>query len=266
MDGCGAGVYWILERRAARSVAAPASEVPWGLRTMSATTELLTRPEVTYPDSDGQARSENTLQFEWITMVKGNTEVRFLEDPDVFVAGDLLWYPVAGDNTLRVAPDVMVVFGRPKGYRGSYRQWEEGDIAPQVVFEILSPGNTPLELLRKLHFYERYGVEECYYLDPEKGEATGWRREGGTFANIVDMNGWVSPRLGVSFQVESGRVALFLPGGQPFRTWAELAQEADAERQRAEAERQRATAAEQRAEQLAARLRALGVDPNGPAG
>ena len=35
----------------------------------------------------------------------------------------------------------MVVFGRPKGYRGSYRQWEEGGIAPQVVFEILSPGN-----------------------------------------------------------------------------------------------------------------------------
>ena len=35
----------------------------------------------------------------------------------------------------------MVVFGRPKGRRGSYRQWEEDNIPPQVVFEILSPGN-----------------------------------------------------------------------------------------------------------------------------
>src|SRR5439155_187166 len=83
---------------------------------------------------------------------------------------------VEGNNTLRIAPDVMVAFGRPKGYRGSYRQWQEGGVAPQVVFEVLSPGNTIPELLRKLHFYERHGVEECYYLDPEKGDATGWRR------------------------------------------------------------------------------------------
>ncbi len=32
----------------------------------------------------------------------------------------------------------MVVFGRPKGDRGSYKQWLENQIAPQVVFEILS--------------------------------------------------------------------------------------------------------------------------------
>ena len=45
----------------------------------------------------------------------------------------LLWYAVEGDNKIRQAPDAMVAFGRPKGYRGSYRQWEEGGIAPQVV-------------------------------------------------------------------------------------------------------------------------------------
>jgi Uma2 family endonuclease len=57
----------------------------------------------------------------------------------LFVAGDLLWYPVEGDNKLRQAPDVMVVFGRPKGDRGSYKPWEEDNIPPQVVFEILLP-------------------------------------------------------------------------------------------------------------------------------
>ncbi len=41
-----------------------------------------------------------------------------------------------------VAPDVMVVFGRPKGRRGSYKQWQEDNIAPQVVFAILSPSNS----------------------------------------------------------------------------------------------------------------------------
>jgi hypothetical protein len=37
---------------------------------------------------------------------------------------DLLWYPVRGQPRLRMAPDVLVALGRPKGYRGSYRQWE----------------------------------------------------------------------------------------------------------------------------------------------
>lgn len=215
---------------------------------MSVETEALPRPEIVYPDSDGQPMAENTLQFEWITMLKGNLEVLFRDDPEVFVAGDLLWYPVEGDPTVRCAPDAMVVFGRPKGYRGSYRQWDEDGIAPQVVFEVLSPGNTVPEMIRKQRFYEAHGVEECYYLDPERGDANGWRREGGHLANLADLNGWVSPRLGIRFLVGTGGLALFGSDGQPFRTWAELARERDEQRQRAE--------------RLAARLRELGVDPD----
>ncbi len=87
--------------------------------------------------------SDNTLQFEWIVTIKEGLEAVFRNDPQVFVAGDLLWYPVQGNPKIRTAPDVLVAFGRPKGYRGSYRQWEEGGIAPHVVFEVLSPGNRP---------------------------------------------------------------------------------------------------------------------------
>jgi Uma2 family endonuclease len=54
---------------------------------------------------------------------------------------------------------VLVVIGRPKGKRGSYKQWEEANIAPLVVFEILSPSNTQKEMANKLLFYQRYGVE-----------------------------------------------------------------------------------------------------------
>jgi Putative restriction endonuclease/Aldo/keto reductase family len=79
---------------------------------------------------------------------------------NVFVAGDLLWYPIEGDNRTRSAPDAMVVFGRPKGYRGSYMQWVEDGIAPQVVFEVLSPGNRFGEMARKFTFYEQHGVDE----------------------------------------------------------------------------------------------------------
>lgn len=215
---------------------------------MCAPTELLTHSEVVYLDDDGQPRSENTLQFEWITMLQGNLDTLFLEPPDVFVAGDLLWYPVKGEPAIRVAPDVLVVFGRPKGYRGSYRQWEEAGVPPQVVFEVISPGNTLLELLRKLHFHEQHGVEECYYLDPATCTASGWRREGASFVDITEMNGWISPRLGVRFEVGEGRLVLLHATGEPFRNWTELARDREAERQRAD--------------RLEARLRALGLDPD----
>ena len=85
---------------------------------------LTKQPEkVLYPDCDGQPMSDNTLQFAWIVKLKEGCEALFKDNPTVFVAGDLLWYPVEGNNKTRRAPDAMVVFGRPKGYRGSYQQW-----------------------------------------------------------------------------------------------------------------------------------------------
>ena len=53
-----------------------------------------------------------------------------------------------------------MAFGRPKGKRGSYRQWEEAGVPLTVVFEILPPGNTVTEMDRKYIFYEEYGVED----------------------------------------------------------------------------------------------------------
>src|ERR1700730_6507681 len=89
-------------------------------------------PTPYYPESDGKPMADNTKQFEYITTIKGGLEAQYRNDPNVFVAGDLLWYPVEGNPSIRIAPDVMVAFGRPKGHRGSYLQWKEGGIAPQV--------------------------------------------------------------------------------------------------------------------------------------
>ena len=105
-----------------------------------------TQKDIIYPDSDEQPMADNTEQFELIVWIKENFELLFANDPNVFVAGDLLWYPVEGNNLLRQAPDVMIAFGRPKGYRGSYQQWLEDNIPPQVVFEIWSPGNRPSKM------------------------------------------------------------------------------------------------------------------------
>jgi Uma2 family endonuclease len=61
--------------------------------------QQISKPEIVYPDCDGQPMSDNTLQFSWIVKIKENLEILFADNPQVFVAGDLLWYPVEGDNT-----------------------------------------------------------------------------------------------------------------------------------------------------------------------
>ncbi len=205
--------------------------------------------KVVYPDSDGMPMSDNTLQFRWITTIQGNLDDLFRDDPLVFVAGDLLWYPVEGNNRIRSAPDTMVAFGRPKGYRGSYRQWDEAGIAPQVVFEVLSPGNRLADLIAKFQFYDRYGVDEYYIYDPDKIELTGYIRDNGSLRVIDEMSGWTSPRLGIRFEMGGEVLVLRRPDGRPFATYLEVCEQAELERQRAEKEGQRAEREHTRAEQ-----------------
>ena len=206
------------------------------------------KEQIVYPESDGKPMADNTKQFRWIVTLEGGFEALFRDREDVFVAGDLFWYPVEGRPDIRMAPDVMIVFGRPKGDRPSYKQWEEENIAPQVVFEVLSPSNSLLEMAKKLEFYDRYGVEEYYLYDPETGDFTGWTRgEDGRLRVIDEIQGWVSPSLGVRFEIEDGELRVIRPDGQRFMTYLELQQQAEHERQRAA--------------KLAQRLRELGIDP-----
>ena len=259
---------------------------------MSAHTQKPAARVVEYPDCDGLPMAENTLQFEWIVTIKEGLAALFADRPDVFVAGDLFWYPVEGDPKTCTAPDAMVAFGRPQGYRGSYKQWVEAGVAPQVVFEVLSPGNRAAEMRGKFQFYERFGVEEYYIYDPDRNTLEGWLRDGGRLLKVAAMQGWTSPRLGVRFDLVADTLRLTRPDGQSILNYLDLFkardaadQRADAERRkavaerrkavverrkavaeqhRADAEQHRADAEQHRAERLAERLRALGIDPEAP--
>ncbi len=213
-----------------------------------------TQDTLEYPDCDGQPMSDNTLQFEWITLIKENLDWLFADRADVFVAGDLLWYPVQGQPKVRQAPDALVAFGRPKGYRGSYKQWQEGNLPPQVVFEILSPGNRRGEMDRKLLFYQQYGVEEYYLYDPERNLLEGWIRQGEMLEWIDSLQDWVSPRLGICFDPSAEPLMIYRPDGESFVSYEARSRQLEAERERAEQEKQRA-------DRLAAKLRELGIDP-----
>lgn len=231
---------------------------------------------IRYPESDGEPMANNTVQFEYIVSIKSGFEALFKERNDVFVAGDLLWYPVEGNNQLRLAPDVMVIFGRPKGDRGSYLQWLEDNIPPQIVFEILSPGNRPGEMVRKFHFYDQFGVAEYYIYDPDDHSLNGWLRRDNHLQEIESMVNWLSPLSGVRFALEEDGLVLYYPNGLPFESYLELLaraesadlraevaeQRAQNAEQRAENAEQRAESAEQRSQRLTEQLKALGINPD----
>jgi len=262
--------------------------------------------QICLPDSDGQPMADNTLQFDWITTLKWGCDLLFADRPDVFVAGDHLIYPVMpteedqeeGREPIRIAPDVYVAFGRPKGHRGSYKVWEEGGIFPQVVFEVWSPGNRVQQMNEKRRTYERFGAEEYYVIYPElPAFVEAWIRKGDKLVVVDDVKTWVSPRLEIRFAIQKGVLEVLRRDGTPFLTYLELGQKltdvtnraeqeakrAEQEAKRAEQEAKRAEQEAKRAEQeakranelsaerdtereraerLAAKLRALGLDPD----
>lgn len=205
---------------------------------------------IVYPERDGRPMADNTLQFEWIVTLKENLDAALAG----FVAGDLLWYPLEGQPEERIAPDVLVAPGRPKGHRGSYQQWLEGGEPPAVVMEVLSPGNTVSEMLRKLGFYDRHGVEELYVVDPELEVVEVFTRVGGALREVPWVGRFASPRLGFAFSRADERLLLHHADGRPFVTFQALrAREAalTAERDQLAAQR----------DALLARLRAAGLEP-----
>jgi hypothetical protein len=159
----------------------------------------------------------------------------------------------------------MVAIGRPKGSRGSYKQWLEGDISPQVVFEILSPSNKTRrgkqELQGKFEFYETHKVQEYYIYDPDDLILTGWRLSLGKFVAIAMQSEWISPLLKIRFEWQHGEeLILYRPDGQRFLSSLELEQRAivaekmaGIAQKRSEQEAIRASMAEEKAEQEAIR-------------
>ena len=204
--------------------------------------------KIHYPTTDGEPIADNTVQFRWIAILKWNLEHQYDRDPNVFVVGDHLIYPVEGNPHLRAAPDTYVAFGPRKGDRGCYKVWEEGGVFPQVVFEVWSPGNRQGEMEAKREFYETHGAEEYYIVYPEEPGVDGWLRGENGFEPIERINGFASPRLGIRFNVDDERgVRVYGADGREFQSPNEIADDRD----RAVEDRDR----------LAAKLRELGIDP-----
>ncbi len=226
---------------------------------------------IVYPVDNGEPLANDTEHFRWISFLKNGLENWFSGRGDVFVAGDLLWYPIEGRPDISKAPDVMVVLNHPAGPRSSYKQWEESRRPPNVVFEFVSKTNTATDILDKLEFYSDMGCDEFFVYDYQRGTFRAFFRNGHGLTQVHPAadGTWSSPLLGMTFGLnQDGRLWVRRPDGRLMETEQEAyaraeaeAQRAQAEAQRAQTEAQRAAAEAERAERLAAKLRELGIDP-----
>ena len=175
--------------------------------------------EINYPSYDGLPMADNTDQAFDMSSAYHTLLDFFWERNDVFVATNLLVYYREGDNTTRVTPDVMVAFGRPSGYRGSYKVWEEGNHPPDWVLEVASEGTVDVDVNEKPDIYGGIGVPEYWQYDPTGGllnpRLQGWRLNGLKYTELPQV-----PVAGAEIAIYSEVLGLRLEfDGEELRFW-----------------------------------------------
>ncbi|MEO1144236.1 MAG: Uma2 family endonuclease [Cyanobacteria bacterium J06638_22] len=215
--------------------------------------------DVDYPESDGKPVAESDYQRPYIAYGTEILNIFFANHPQVYVSGNLLIYYDEGNPKARVAPDVFVVFNRPKGKRTSYKVWQEDNQYPSFVLEITSKSTLSEDQGTKRGLYAFWGVAEYFQYDPSadylEPPLQGY--------NLIDGNYFPIPAtplpdgglsiasdvLGLALHLEQGELRFYNP-----ETGEKLLSHAEAEAAR--------QVAQDRAERLATRLRDLGIDPD----
>ena len=64
---------------------------------------------------------------------------------------------------------------------------------------------------KKQVFYDRHGVEEYYLYDPDRNDFSGWMRSQGRLDVIDAIENWVSPRLGIRFDLSGEVLQIYRP-------------------------------------------------------
>jgi Uma2 family endonuclease len=213
---------------------------------------------IEYPESDGLPMGETDQHRQLMIDLLEALKTWFATQVDVYVSGNLMCYYDPNDATKSISPDVFVVRGVAKHERRVYKFWEEP--VPNVVLEISSRKTRKDDFGKKKELYAWLGVREYFVFDPDaklRAPLRVFRLTGGQLVEemVTGDRAW-SHELGLELVNTGATLRLYDPRTQEFlRTPAEEA----AGRQAEAAAR---LEAETRAARLAAKLRALGLDPD----
>ena len=82
-----------------------------------------------------------------------------------------------------VQPDIMIVCNKDK------LDGKRCDGAPDFIIEIISPSNPADDYIRKLYYYNNYGVREYWIVDPENKAVQVFLQDGGGSLKIHEDYG-----------------------------------------------------------------------------
>ncbi len=236
---------------------------------MTPPNEARTRPQVHYPESDGQPMGETDAhRKEMQNYAIEVLEEFFVADSQVYVSGNNFVYLTEGVPADCVSPDCYVVRGVEKRIRRIFKCWEEGQ-RPCFVLEVTSRKTRSEDLGSKMSRYrDDLRVPEYFLFDlqadwiPER--LRGYRLRDGIYLPIPRQASgrFASHELGMELGVADGHVRFYLPEANgPLPTLreqiAQQAQRTEEERRRTEEERLRADNAEAELTKLRAEIARL---------
>lgn len=238
---------------------------------MENTVELsLSTPIIEYPESDGKPMAETDSHLTVIIHLIQALRDFFDSSPNVYVAGDMMFYYEKGNPDAVKAPDVFVVKGVPKHKHRTFKLWEEQAV-PCTIFEITSKNTRSEDTDNKKRLYQRLGVPEYFLFDP-LGEYLSPRLQGFTLVNgrykrlkESAKETLLSSELGLLLRAEDDLLRLVnattgkvIPNAREAMRYAEFeTHRADFEAQRAESEARRAVVAEAKTAQMQAEIAQL---------
>ncbi|MEL6320486.1 MAG: Uma2 family endonuclease [Cyanobacteria bacterium J06626_14] len=169
---------------------------------------------------------------------------------DYFAVGNLTVY--YSPNQLKSEdfrePDFFVVLGTEKRPRKSWVVWEENGKYPNVIIELLSDSTAKTDRgLKKEIYQDTFRTPDYFWFDPESLEFEGFHLVDGAYHQLEpNEHGWRwSQQLQLYVGIHESQLRFFTSAGELVPTPEESAE-----------------ASNQRQEQLAAKLRELGVDPD----
>ncbi|MCD8223675.1 MAG: Uma2 family endonuclease [Clostridiales bacterium] len=99
-----------------------------------------------------------------------------------------------------VQPDLMIVCDRSK---------LEGKCcngAPDFIIEIVSPGNAADDYIRKLYYYQNYGVREYWIVDPRRRTVTVNYFEGGLISITYSFSSTIKVNIYDDFYIDFSQI------------------------------------------------------------
>ncbi len=215
-------------------------------------------------DSD-EPQMETTLHQGALVMLQTTLDWHWRDRRDYFIGANLSVYYDLDELRRRrfYGPDFFLVRDCSPHPRRSWVVWQEGGRYPDLIVELLSERTADIDRgAKRAHYQNIFRTPEYFWFDPVSLEFEGLRLGAGRVYEPIapDTAGRrFSEVMDLALGVEDDQLHLYDAAGRRLPSPAEAAL---AGLDAAAAAEARAAAEHRRAEALAARLRALGIDPD----